>query len=117
MPWELLACIPASVAIVVRDGTILYACWNDATQKMLAYPERVDVLHNAGENKLGFRHGASYLVVETDSEREYRIYCAEAIALLLPGLTETYEISPSPINHSGGEIPGMVGAIWIPLPE
>lgn len=117
MPWELLACIPASIAIVVRDNEILYACWNDAAQKMLAYPERVDVLHNAGENKLGFRHGASYLIIETDSEREYRIYCTEAIAPLLPTLTETYEASPLPIDHSEGEVSGMVGAIWIPLPE
>lgn len=117
MTWELLACIPASVVIVFRDGEIKYICWNDAVQKMLAYPMRVDVLHDAEENRLGFRHGASYLIVKSDDEREYRVYCAEAIAPFLPGLIETYETSPSLIDHSEGEVSGMVGAIWIPLPE
>lgn len=114
MPWQLVDAPSPVIKFLETGGRVR---WNDATQCMLGYPARVDFLYNSDEGCMGFRAGGQYRIDISDDELRYEIVITDALQSIGLNLEDDYEVTPQLVDHSEGEIAGMVGAVYVPMPE
>ncbi|MBU0631002.1 MAG: hypothetical protein KKC80_08875 [Candidatus Margulisbacteria bacterium] len=101
----------ALVAVDYRQRRI---CWNEAAQKLMRYPSRVN-LHYDGVN-VGIVSGQDYPVIQ-DEDGEYRVN-VDKDDLDDAALTHAdYEAPATAVEWAEGEPEPMDGLVTIPYPE
>ena len=118
MPWQEISTPSPTVVVRKMNGNDAGKInWNDAAQQLMGYPERVDLMYDAEMHRLGFRAGGQYIIDIVADELRYEIVAPDALDAIGLSIQQDYEATPQLVNHEDGEVPGMVGAIYIALPE
>lgn len=114
MAWTKLISPKAQVKVAVKRCLV---SWNEAAHNLTGNPCCVDLMFEEKELRLGLRDGCDYRVDRVDDDASFVIHAAGLREILEKlGVGKDFEATPELVDHSNGEVPGMVGAIAFKLP-
>ena len=111
--WQTLDRLDATVQI--KDTGRIQ--WNEATHRLIRYPDKVDIRYDTSLEVIGLSAGTTFPVTVTD-EGEYRIEIeSESLTTMGVSFSGTANLTPTPVTWGEGEPEPPDGLVSVPYPE
>jgi hypothetical protein len=114
MAWTVMQLKSPVIRVNYSKGRIL---WNEATQRLLRYPGKVNVIYNQSGGELGLISGHVYRVVP-EEDGDYRVTVGKSdLAAAGLDLENPYEAEATLVVRQPDGPEPLDGLVTIPYPE